>query len=359
MTESKILLFPLKLYFLFGYHPDCSQKFRKLALLAGLWMYAFPFYLSIKGILFYRKTDFLLMLECLEAAFLFGEPLFRHLAIHYHVSNLKNVLNLRQKAQIDGLEGESLFYYNLGKTFTFNYMIAGFVVLFGFCVQPFISGKLPATTYLPEGYFVTFCIYYTLSGCYVVVTVVTTDALFCSLCTTAIVNFKILKRKIQNIKRTNLRHEVKKIVDQQNFLLRYCEALGEMYSDIFVVYFCFSIGAICMQTYISTNDQLESAIRIKTSIYAVGLFAQSILYSISAENVLSAASEIGDAAYDSPWYRFSDAQYTKSLVLVISKAQRKVIFSGRGLVTINFTTLTVIIKTAVSFYAYLNSLGSG
>lgn len=73
MEESKILSFPLKLYFLAGYHPKCKPAFQKFALLVGIWMYAFPFYLSIKGIFFYLDSDFLLLLECLEAAFLFGE----------------------------------------------------------------------------------------------------------------------------------------------------------------------------------------------------------------------------------------------------------------------------------------------
>lgn len=136
------------------------------------------------------------------------------------MANIKTLLHLKEKlGKITYMEKEALYYHNLGKTLTLNYLIAGFVVLFGFGIQPFVSGKLPATTYYPEEYFITFCIYYILSGCCVVITVVTTDALFCSLCTTVIIHFKNLKQKIQNVNKNKIWKQLKNIVDEQNLLL--------------------------------------------------------------------------------------------------------------------------------------------
>ncbi|RZC36365.1 7tm 6 domain containing protein, partial [Asbolus verrucosus] len=357
LDKRDICFYPLKLFWYIGYHPKGNYWFRRSCLCIGIFSFAFLFCMAIKGVLVSYTSDLFFMVECLQSCILCLHTVGKHVVLHTHGSTITTLVEARSKFwKIDHRER----VFEFGRRVVGNFLIFGVVVCVGFVLQPFTTGNLPTVSYVPEGYFATFAFFYGWVIFFACAIDFGADAFFCSVCVPVLVQFKLLADRFRSLEWSSGTREVnkqmKKYIEHHDFLLKYCGEINRLFSGMFLLYFVISIAAACMQIFIFMQDEIEVFNRIKCLMYFMAHVIQSVIYCTNAELISEAASAVGDAIYDSKWYDANMVHFRNSLAFIIARAQRKVTFSGYGLVWINLSTSVLIFKTAMSFCTYLQSI---
>ncbi|KAJ3627751.1 hypothetical protein MTP99_015103 [Tenebrio molitor] len=84
------------------------------------------------------------------------------------------------------------------------------------------------------------------------------------------------------------------------------------------------------------------------------MITQMGFYCLPVELIVNSANKISDLMFESQWYESSVNELKRSLTLVLSRAQKSIVFSGYGLVWINLRTFLMVYKTAFTLYTFLN-----
>nr|XP_015837901.1 PREDICTED: odorant receptor 45a-like [Tribolium castaneum] len=307
----------LKILWYTGLHPALSSRLINIYIYANLFLCSVLTILAIIGIVLSYTNNIFFVAECLVTIILMVHNIIR-------------------------------FYYALS--------FCGGVF---FDLQPFTSGLMPSGCYVPEGWsnilmgvmwYITFPVVFVVTG---------TDALFCSLSTSLIIQFKLLNHKFKTLKLTNksqtqLWNDLKELVDYHNFLLSYCEELDATFSGVFLLQFIISIAPASVSIFIFMQPGAW-ANRMKFITYFLAVITETTFYCLPLDIVVNTASQVSDAIYESKWYEVDVLHFKKCLTLVIARAQKSVRFTGFGMVYINLRTFLIIWKTVFTFYTYLNS----
>jgi hypothetical protein len=109
----------------------------------------------------------------------------------------------------------------------YYYCLVGFGAVF-FGTQPFTTHQIPVVCYIPDGWFAYLTVTFWYLMYFLILSTVGTDGFFCSLCTSLIVQFKLLGHKFKLLE-TGIEHQkeklmwkkMKQLVDYHNYLIRY------------------------------------------------------------------------------------------------------------------------------------------
>ncbi|XP_015836251.1 putative odorant receptor 85d isoform X1 [Tribolium castaneum] len=359
--------YSLKLLKVCGLHPNSNNKLLNVYFVVNYSCFLAILTLAIIGISKTYDSNVFEAIENLQTVFLyihvsnrffftldcFFQLLGKYPTLFFKKKTLKELLE-RQKQfwPIDNVEPKlaKKFDQILTNTTKFirYFIIVTFLVIMNFFLQPILTGDLPVRVYVPSGWFHYINSVYWYLIPVIIGSIYGSDLIFCSLCVPVIIQFQLLAHKFEKFKPQQL----KKLVDYHNFLIKYCNDLNKYIEPIFLNQVIVATAIICMQLFIVSQKEFLLPNKLKCLGYCFGEVIETAIYCFNAEMISDAAEKVGIAVYNSQWYKVP----RKSVVLVIAKTQKKVVFNGLGLVAINLKTFTQIFKTALSFYSYLNTM---
>nr|AWV67917.1 odorant receptor 1 [Lampronia capitella] len=85
---------------------------------------------------------------------------------------------------------------------------------------------------------------------------------------------------------------------------------------------------------------------------AVGLFGELIIMSTILEHVCTLSDRLGDAVYSTPW-ECMDTRNQSTVLLFLMRVQTPTVFKAKGLVEVGVKPMASILKTTVSYCAFL------
>nr|CAI5844277.1 unnamed protein product [Callosobruchus analis] len=81
------------------------------------------------------------------------------------------------------------------------------------------------------------------------------------------------------------------------------------------------------------------------------------LYGVPAQTLMDEAGEVGNSAfYHTEWYLPHIIPIRKSLIMIVNRSQKSVCLSASGFIDINRQTVISMVKTAYSFYTFLQTV---
>ncbi|KAJ3620418.1 hypothetical protein MTP99_004366 [Tenebrio molitor] len=360
--------YSLKLLKVCGLHPDSRSKLLNIYFCVNYFFFLCILTLASIGVVTTVQNNVFEAIENLQTVFLYIHLLGKYPNLFFKKPILSHLLEQRCNFwQVEDFPDEVRQECQRILTTTTNFVryfiVVTFLVIMNFFLQPILTGDLPVRVYVPKGWFHVINLTYWYLIPVIIGSIYGSDLIFCSICVPVIVQFKLLKYKFENwsfgdASKKEFQEELRVLVDHQNFLVEYCKEINGYTNAIFLNQVIVSTAIICMQLFIVSQKEFLLPNKLKCLGYCSMEVIETAIYCFNAEVLSEASESIGDAVYNSPWYDTSVLEVRKTVTLVIAKSQKKIVFSGFGLVWINLKTFTQIFKTAMSFYSYLNTMVS-
>ncbi|XP_063924642.1 odorant receptor 67a-like [Zophobas morio] len=297
--------YSLKLLRVCGLHPDSRSKLLYVYFCVNYSCFMVILTLAITGVATTYDTNIFEAIENLQTVFLYIHLLGKYPNMFFKKHKLAYLLQQRSKFwSVEKFSGdirkECDAILTTTTKFVRYFIVITFLVIMNFFLQPILTGDLP-------------------------------------------VRFKLLAHKFENLtieNKAGFEKEVKKIVDHQNFLMEYCQEINHYTNAIFLNQVIVSTAIICMQLFIVSQKEFLLPNKLKCLGYCLMEIVETVIYCFNAELLSEASENVGNAAYNSKWYDTNVSELRKSIVLVISRSQKRIVFSGFGLVLINLKTFT-------------------
>ncbi|XP_072381335.1 odorant receptor 13a-like [Diabrotica undecimpunctata] len=152
--------------------------------------------------------------------------------------------------------------------------------------------------------------------------------------------------------------EVREIIDYHNHLITYVRHLDEIFSSLFAMLISIITSLLCMNMYVLSqpHNTIVDLIRCGTMVMA---FTSEflLLYGVPAQKLIDEAQEVANSAfYHCEWYLPNIISIRKPLSFMIFRSQKMVCLSAMGFLDINRQTIVAMIKTAYSFFTFLQTV---
>nr|UTN00929.1 odorant receptor [Semanotus bifasciatus] len=179
--------------------------------------------------------------------------------------------------------------------------------------------------------------------------------------------FKLLNNKMKTFDLRQMQMEdtrqmckkrLKEIITYHIFLLKCVKLLNEIYSlplflqlggDIYLL----SVNIYGISSPASTRMDLfrSAAIAVEISVSFIFLFGYP------SQLLMEMAEEFGNSIYcHCDWYIPNIVPVRKDLLFMIARSQKSLRITAGGLVNVNNATVLLLLKTAYSFYTYLQTI---
>ncbi|XP_058791961.1 uncharacterized protein LOC131664675 [Phymastichus coffea] len=204
---------------------------------------------------------------------------------------------------------------------------------------------------LEEQYLLFGCVLFWICG----------DTVFAQLTSHASLQFEILQHDISALMNDEcsdamLKRNLIGFITRHSRLLRICDLIDDIYSPIVLVAVVVSSINMCVNMFelgetVNTKQYVNACFHL---VILTNTFLQMVFYCVFAETLTAQVSAIGDAMYNSNWtnknYKFG--MYVNMLII---KSQKPFQCTAFGFFPIGHVRLTVVLKTAFSYYMMLRS----
>ncbi|VEN53914.1 unnamed protein product, partial [Callosobruchus maculatus] len=149
---------------------------------------------------------------------------------------------------------------------------------------------------------------------------------------------------------------LKKCVRHHNFLLRCIDDLNAILSKTLLIYIFVMVSGICTHMYtLSFVDDIgqiiEPALRI-----TLGLFELNLCFSFPAQSMVNQAEQIGVSLYLSKWHKYPS--HSKAVLLGLLSGRIEAFIDIGGFGRLNMQTCLLTMKTMMSYFMFLRTVGS-
>ncbi|XP_074040943.1 uncharacterized protein [Leptinotarsa decemlineata] len=152
--------------------------------------------------------------------------------------------------------------------------------------------------------------------------------------------------------------EINENVIYHQFLIRYVRRLDDIFSMMFVVLIGIITALLCMNMYVLSlpHTTVVDMIRCGTMVCAFNI-EFLLLYGVPAQRLMDEAEEVANSAfYHCEWYLPNIIPARKALTYMIHRSQTSVCLSAMGFIDINRQTIVAMLKTAYSFFTFLQTV---
>nr|ALR72583.1 odorant receptor OR40 [Colaphellus bowringi] len=152
--------------------------------------------------------------------------------------------------------------------------------------------------------------------------------------------------------------EMNKNIEYHDFLIKYVSHLDEIFSMLFVVLTGIITSLLCMNMYVLSQPTTTAVDMIRCGTMVCAFTSEFLfLYGVPAQRLMDEAEEVANSAfYHCQWYLPNIIPLRKSLSFMIHRSQKSVCLSAMGFIDINRQTIVAMIKTAYSFFTFLQTI---
>nr|UTN00914.1 odorant receptor [Semanotus bifasciatus] len=194
-----------------------------------------------------------------------------------------------------------------------------------------------------------------------------TNILTCTFTLCVAQQFGILKKKIQTLDLTRLETEddrrlcvekLKEIIAFHIFLLKCIKQLRDMYSFPLLMQLGGDVYLLCIHTYGITSVELRVMDLIRHVAFNLLIITSFIfLFGYPSQLLMEESEGVGESIYcNCEWYAPNIVPIRRNLRLMVLMSQQNLTITAGGFADVNNTTVLFLIKTAYSFYTYLQTV---
>ncbi|NP_001159625.1 olfactory receptor 57 [Bombyx mori] len=148
---------------------------------------------------------------------------------------------------------------------------------------------------------------------------------------------------------------LRNIISQHKRALDAAEAIKHYLSGALLVQLMVSIVVICTTAYQLAVKKSTTMQSLTMAGYLFGTSLEVFLFCYQGEFLRESSEEIADAAYECPWYTLT-RPLKKTLLIIMTRAQRPATLTAGGFVTLDITEYMAIMKASYSFFTVLQQV---
>nr|AGK43824.1 odorant receptor 1 [Plutella xylostella] len=141
-------------------------------------------------------------------------------------------------------------------------------------------------------------------------------------------------------------------IDYHRFISDFSDHMSATFGPMLAIYYSFHQVSGCLL--LLECSQLDADALIRYGPLTVILFQQLIQLSIVFELIGSSSEKLKDSVYSMPWECLDDKN-RKILLIFLKKVQTPIHLKAMGIADIGVQTMAGIIKTSLSYFAFLRS----
>ncbi|XP_023309848.1 uncharacterized protein LOC111691374 [Anoplophora glabripennis] len=182
-----------------------------------------------------------------------------------------------------------------------------------------------------------------------------------------VVQFRLLNLKIEALNCEDVENEhdfdrnvrgLKSMIQYQQYLMRYVKDLNELLYVPLALMMITSVFLMCLNMYTLTTSEgtmVDSGRVMLTSFALVVEFL--IVYGLSAQLLMDESEATADMIYfECEWYLPNLRPLRKYFLIMMTRSQKDVCIRAGNYHMINNRTILVIMRTAYSFYTFLQKV---
>uniref|UniRef100_A0A2A4KAF9 Odorant receptor n=1 Tax=Heliothis virescens TaxID=7102 RepID=A0A2A4KAF9_HELVI len=144
-----------------------------------------------------------------------------------------------------------------------------------------------------------------------------------------------------------------KCIDYHREIVSFTDKMSEVFGPMLFAYYGFHQASGCLL--LLECSQMTVAALVRYLPLTIILFQQLIQMSIIFELVGSVSDKLRDAVYGLPWEAM-DTKNRKTVAFFLMNVQEPVHVKALGLAEVGVTSMTAILKTSMSYFAFLRSM---
>nr|APC94311.1 odorant receptor 18 [Pyrrhalta aenescens] len=154
------------------------------------------------------------------------------------------------------------------------------------------------------------------------------------------------------------RREIKENIDYHDHLITYVRHLDGIFSWLFALLISVITALLCMNMYVLSQPNNTVVDMIRCGLMVLAFISEFLLlYGVPAQKLIDEAQEVANSAfYHCEWYLPGIVPLRKSLSFMILRSQNMGCLSAMGFLDINRQTIVSMIKTAYSFFTFLQTV---
>nr|UTN00932.1 odorant receptor [Semanotus bifasciatus] len=369
------LNYSMKMMNIIGVHPEKGKSVIQILLFSMvLTMNLGTSFLIIS--LFVKNKDTMALADItgvFQSIFIIFHGTLKLITLYIKRSSLLDLLKRSTNVwDVDEIENEEVIeaciktIKNL-RYFCVFFLITAILTSSSFVLRPVILEDMVFNSYVPKNMPVLILdgiqAYVFLVGIFV--PTVTFDIFFVSLTILIQVQFKILNCQLKEILH-NSRHSKHRIpfqaklkawINHHNDLFTFVDKINETVAMTLLLYFGDVICSMCLELYNMTVQKSLSEL-LKSVIYIVTeLFQLVVIFSIPSQMLTDEAGNTVNSVWLSEWYETSTSTQF-CLKQIMLRSQRPLSISCGKFRVIDLSTCLATIKTIVSYYMFLRTMGS-
>ncbi|CAG9863805.1 unnamed protein product [Phyllotreta striolata] len=154
--------------------------------------------------------------------------------------------------------------------------------------------------------------------------------------------------------------ELREDIEYHECLISYVRQLDGIFSWLFTLLISIITSLLCMNMYVLSqpHNTVVDLIRCGTMVCA---FTSEflLLYGVPAQKLIDEAENVANSVfYHCKWYLPNIIRLRKAMSFMIFRSQKMVCLSALGFIDINRQTIVAMVKTAYSFFTFLQTMES-
>nr|BAJ61934.1 odorant receptor [Ostrinia nubilalis] len=149
-----------------------------------------------------------------------------------------------------------------------------------------------------------------------------------------------------------VRLKLQECIEHHKLIIGFTDELSELFGPILAINYCFHL--VCCSLLLLECS--EGGAWIRYGPLTVVIYGQLIQMSVIFEMLGSETEKLPDSAYFLPW-ECMDTSNRRTACIMLHKMQYKISLKALGLAAVGVSTMTGILKTTFSYYAFLQTMG--
>nr|AWV67921.1 odorant receptor 6 [Lampronia capitella] len=164
---------------------------------------------------------------------------------------------------------------------------------------------------------------------------------------------EVVAEKFTEEENAEVHAKLKRFISEQKRLQAFLTEIAERFDLVLLVSYMYHLVNGCVV--LLELFRGGKAGLVQYGFLAIGIFVQLVSLSVILEQVCTLSDRLGDAVYSTPWQCMSVSNQ-KTVLLLLMKVQTPMAFKAMGVADVGVKPMAGIMKTTLSYFAFLNSL---
>ncbi|XP_014483816.1 PREDICTED: odorant receptor 82a-like [Dinoponera quadriceps] len=152
--------------------------------------------------------------------------------------------------------------------------------------------------------------------------------------------------------------DVRLLIVRHQRIITLSDNIDELYSSIALMQFMSNTLVICCIgfTIIGSLAEIGAAMMLmKTIIFYIAVTLEAFIFCFSGEYLSAKSKSIGDAVYESLWYKMTPAE-CRILLFVILRSQKRLTITAGNVMDLSLEGFTTVMKASASYMSVLHAM---